>query len=148
MYAIYAFSKKVDAIKYILGRYGIYGAIEFLELNNIFISKEPMDREDYYNFKCRDKITYVCVPCALFDDDMVTQSLVYTLYKSIWKYQEWDDIFNPRFWNRLLGGEFMSPTLDKGIPVLDSLESIYDIRTRESIRLPEEDQQTVYYIIR
>lgn len=148
LYAIYAFSKKVDAIKYILGRYGIYGAIEFLELNNIFISKEPMDREDYYNFKCRDKITYVCVPCALFDADMVTQSLVYTLYKSIWKYQEWDDIFNPRFWNRLLGGEFMSPTLDKGIPVLDSLESIYDIRTRESIRLPEEDKQTVYYIIR
>lgn len=148
LYSIYAFSKKVDAIRYILGRFGIYGTIEFLEIAELYLSQTPMDSESYYNFKCRDKVSYICVPCMLFDNDLVTQSLVYTLYKGINKYDRWEDIFDPRFWNRALGGEFMSATLDKGIPVLDSLESVYDIRTKESIRLPDKDKKDVYYVVR
>lgn len=148
LYAIYAFSKKVDALKYVLGRYGFYGAMELMEIEHIHLGIEPMNPETHYNFRCRDKYTVISVPKHLFDNDQVTQSFVYTLHKSIFKYEKWDDIFNPRFWNKSLGGDFMSPTLDKGIPVLDSLESIYDIRTRESIRLPDEDKCDVYHIIR
>lgn len=148
LYATYIFSKKVDCMKYILGRYGFYGAMEMLELSNIHINTEPVDSDDYYNFKCRDKTSIVSVPKVVFDSDMVTQSLVFTLQKFIHKYEKWDDIFNPRFWNKSLGADFMSPSLDKGIPVLDSLESIYDIKTRESIRLPDGDKDDVYKIIR
>ena len=38
--------------------------------------------------------------------------------------------------------------LDKGIPVLDSLESIYDLKTKQSIRLPLEDKENTYCILR
>lgn len=148
-YTSYIFRKKVDAIKYILGRFGYYGAMELLELNDIIIGTEPMMMQDYWlNFLCPDKVTIVSVPKQVFDADPVTQSFVYTVQKAIHKYENWEDIFNPRFWNKSLGGDFMAASLDKGIPVLDSLESIYDINTRESIRLPDEEKCDVYHIIR
>lgn len=147
LYTTYIFSKKTDCCKYLLGRYGFYGTVELLELENIFIGNEIIDNDNYYNFRCKDKYTVVSVPKMLFEDQ-VTQSLVFTLCKAINKYENWTDIYDPRFWNKSLGGDFMSATLDKGIPVLDSLESIYDIRTRESIRLPDEDKCDVYHILR
>lgn len=57
-------------------------------------------------------------------------------------------MYDPRYWNRILGADFQSATLDKGIPVLDSLESIYDLRTKQSIRLPKEDKEDSYCILR
>ena len=48
----------------------------------------------------------------------------------------------------MLGADFQSATLDKGIPVLDSFESIYDLKTKQSIRLPAEDKQDSYCIMR
>lgn len=148
-YTSYIFRKKVDVIKYILGRFGYYGAMELLEIRDIIIGTEPMMINDMWlNFLCQDKLTIVSVPKHVFNSDPVTQSFVYTLQKAIHKYENWEDIFNPRFWNRSLGGDFMASTLDKGIPVLDSLESIYDINTRESIRLPDEEKCDVYHILR
>ena len=148
LYAAYIFAKKVDAVKYLLGRYGFYGAMELLEITDIHIGLSVMNPDYYYNFKCKDKVTIVSVNKILFDGDGMTQSFVFTLQKAIHKYKDWKDIFNPRFWNKSLGSDFMSPTLEKGIPVLDSLESIYDIKTRELIHLPEEDKCDVYHIIR
>lgn len=151
MYSAYIFSKKVDAIKYILGRYGLYGAIELLELCDIFVKtiNDPVfDSTLYYSFKCKDKFTVINVSKYMFDNDQMTQSFVYTLHKAISKYEYWEMIFDPRFWNRSLGADFLSATLDKGIPVLDSLESLYDIKTKNSIRLPDEDKSDVYRILR
>ena len=42
----------------------------------------------------------------------------------------------------------VTDTLEKGYSILDSFESIYDISTRESIKLPMEDKETTYHIIR
>ncbi|MBR1987975.1 MAG: hypothetical protein IKA36_02930, partial [Clostridia bacterium] len=109
---------------------------------------EPLSPDRYYNFRARDKKSIVSVPIFLFENDAMVQSFVFTLCKNIHKYDKWDDIFNPRFWNKSLGGDFMAATLDKGIPVLDSLESVYDITTKESIKLPEEDKANVYCILR
>lgn len=151
LYSSYMFSKKVDAMKYMLGRYGYYGALEFLELCDIYIrtiDDQMFDSTLYYNFKCRDKFTVISVSRFIFDNDQVTQSFVYTLQKAIFKYDQWDTIFDPRFWNRSLGGDFMSATIDKGIPVLDSFESIYDIKSRNAIRLPMEDKSDAYRITR
>lgn len=149
LYSSHIFTKKVDCMKYILGKYGLYGAMEMLQIHNMYISNNTtMDPNIYYNFKCKDKVTIISVPRILFDQDDMIQSFVATLCKNIHKYDhDWNFIFNPRFWNRSLGKDFSSNT-DKGISVLDSLESIYDLITRESIRLPMSEKVDVYHILR
>ena len=175
LFTSYVFTKKTDAIKFILGRFGLYGAIEFLEIGDIYIgpyqedeNKHPipiMDPEIYYNFasdpvqvKSDKKLQreigdhyvkiIVAVAKRVFDKDNITQSFVYTILKNVRKLENYMDIYDPRYWNRSLGGDFLSATLDKGIPVLDSFESIYDIKTRASIRLPIEDKADSYRILR
>ena len=151
LYTSYMFTKKADAMKFILGRYGFYGAQEFLELQDVYmydINEGPMNPEIYYNFTDRHQRVIVAVLKDVFDRDNMTQSFVYTIIKSLKKFESLNDIYDPRFWNRSLGGDFLSATLDKGIPVLDSFESIYDLKTKESIRLPEEDKMNSYTILR
>lgn len=151
LFTSYIFNKKTDSIKFILGRYGLYGAEEMLELNGIYTSKgdaSPMDPNVFYNFTDSHHKIIVSVVKRLFDKDNVTQSFVYTILKSVKKLENFDDIYDPRYWNRMLGADFQSATLDKGIPVLDSFESIYDIRTKQSIKLPPEDKEDSYCILR
>lgn len=151
LFTSYIFNKKTDSIKFILGRYGLYGAEEMLELNGIYTSKgdaSPMDPNVFYNFTDPHHKIIVSVIKRLFDRDNVTQSFVYTILKSVKKLENFDDIYDPRYWNRMLGADFQSATLDKGIPVLDSFESIYDIRTKQSIKLPPEDKENSYCILR
>jgi len=152
LFTSYVFSKKTDTIKFILGRYGLYGAMEMMELQGIYVQDAdigiPMDPNIFYNFTDKQEKIIVSVVKRLFDKDNVTQSFVYTILKSVRKLDSFDDIFDPRYWTKILGADFQSATLDKGIPVLDSLESIYDIKTRQSIRLPLEDKQDSYHILR
>ena len=152
LFTSYIFSKKTDAMKFILGRYGYYGTLEFLELEGIYIQNgnnaTPMDPNIFYNFYDSDHHVLLSVVKLLFDRDNVTQSFVSTILKSLHKLETFQDVFDPRYWTKSLGANFRSATLDKGIPVLDSFESIYDIRVRESIRLPIEDKKDSYCILR
>ena len=163
LYTSYVFTKKTDAMKFILGRYGLYGAAEMLELSEIYVTRDtechkldknkhhinpPMNPEYYYNLVSNDYKVVVSVPKLLFDTDRVTQSFCYTILKNVKKYENFEDIFDVRYWNRSLGSDFLSATLDKGIPVLDSFESIYDLKTKDTIRLPIEDKMDSYTIIR
>lgn len=151
LFTSYVFTKKTDAVKFLLGRYGYYGAQEFLELQDIYIyniEEGLMNPEIYYNFTDKHNRVIMAVLKEAFDRDNVTQSFVYTVLKNMRKFERLDDIFDPRYWNKSLGGDFMSATLDKGIPVLDSFESVYDLRTKESIKLPAEDKENSYTIIR
>ena len=151
LFTSYIFNKKTDSIKFIIGRYGLYGAEEMLELNGIYTSKgdaSPMDPNVFYNFTDPHHKIIVSVITRLSDKDNVTQSFVYTILKSVKKLENFDDIYDPRYWNRMLGADFQSATLDKGIPVLDSFESIYDIGTKQSIKLPPEDKEDSYCILR
>ena len=152
LFASYVFTKKTDAIKFILGRYGYYGALEFLELEGIYIQDcnigEPLDPNLFYNFSDDYNKVIVSVYKKLFDRDNITQSFCYTILRNVKRLENFADIFDPRYWNRMLGADFQSATLDKGIPVLDSFESIYDLETKELIRLPMEDKEDSYCIIR
>lgn len=152
LFTSYIFTKKTDTIKFILGRYGFYGALEMLELEGIYIQDSktgvPLDPSIFYNFTDEREKVIVSVIKKLFDKDNVTQSFVYTILKSVRRLDKFDEIFNPRYWTKILGADFQSATLDKGIPVLDSLESIYDLKTRQFIRLPKEDKQDSYHILR
>lgn len=145
IYTSIVFNKKLDAMKYILGRYGLYGSFEMLEIECIKVSKDIINPDIYYNFM-KDNII-ISVPKKIFDENAMVQSLVFTIYRGV-KAVDYELLFDPRYWNRSLGGEFKSFTLEKGIPVLDSLESIYDLETKESIKLPIEDKKSVYHILR
>lgn len=148
IYTSRIFTKKNDAMKYILGRYGLYGTIDRLELDYIYVGPNVIDDPLWYNFKCKDKVTTVSIPRDIFDNDTVSQSLVATLTRHIWKYDNINEIYDPRFWNRSLGGDFLHNTLDKGIPILDSFESIYDAGTKDNIKLPDEEKSNTYDILR
>ena len=151
LFASYVFTKKTDTIKFILGRYGFYGTLEMLGLEGIYIQSsdnEPLDPNIFYNFMDKQGKIILSVVKRLFDKDNVTQSFCYTILKSVKKLDKFNEIYNPRFWNKALGADFQSATLDKGIPVLDSLESIYDLKTKQSIRLPIEDKEDTYCILR
>lgn len=152
LFASYVFTKKTDTIKFILGRYGFYGTLEMLGLEGIYIQKaednKPLDPNIFYNFSDKQSKIILSVIKRLFDKDNVTQSFCYTILKSVKKLDKFNEIYNPRYWNRVLGADFQSATLDKGIPVLDSLESIYDLEIKQSIRLPMEDKEDTYCILR
>ena len=150
LFTSYIFSKKTDVIKFILGRYGFYGALEFLELKGIYIHDDDtvLDANVYYTFKDKNGKLMVSVVKSLFDKDLTTQSFVCTILRNSKRLESVDDIYDPRYWVKCLGADFQSATLEKGISVLDSLESIYDIKIKQTIRLPIEDKADSYRIIR
>lgn len=145
-YALLEFSKSFNVIKYFLARSGFYETCKFLGINCVFISDYDIDKEDYYTFKNAN--VYINVPKMIFDNDSVTQSFVYCLYISVLKKTTCNDMYTDKFWLESLGGEFSSFTEEKGYSVLCSIEGIYDIATKESIRLPEDYKKNIYCILR
>ena len=141
------FNKYLEAMKYLFARFGLYGVFQFLEIKNIHLSITPVyDTETYYNFQKHNLI--IIVPRLLFDNEPIIQAICTTIYNNITKDATIDSIFDPVYWLKSLGNEFKSPTVDKGISVLDSLESTYDITTKEALRLPDEFKKDIYYILR
>lgn len=151
LYSSYIFTKKTDTIKYILGRYGFYGTMEFLEIEGIYVQDanygSPINPNLFYNFMDKQEKVILSVYKKLYDDN-ITQSFCYTILTNLKRLTNFAEIFDTRYWNRVLGADFQSATLDKGIPVLDSFESIYDLGTKHLIRLPMEDKETSYHILR
>ena len=144
------FNKMVPAMKYILAKYGLYKAFDMLGINCIYLSKEkPEFDEEAQMISFVKNGIYINVPKMVFDSDHCVQSLVATIYNAIGKHTEFEQLFNSTFWIESLSGEFITfPTLEKGLSVLDSLEGIYDLSTKESIKLPEEEKHDVYHILR
>lgn len=160
------FNKGIPAAKYILAKLGFYNFIEFMGLSGcISITNYDICKNDYYTFKISDEI-YINSPKYLVDRNPVLQSVIVTLYNSIVPGIPYQVIFDNNFWIRSLGAEFTSgpkdkilsiidpnddtvpDTLEKGYSILDSFENIYDISTKNSIRLPEDDKATTYHILR
>lgn len=170
LYMSRIFNKSVSACKYILAKYGYYGALNFLGLYGINVttydpSVNNSDYNDHYVFQKSEDV-FISVPKVIYDNDYVTQSFIMTLCKSIIPTMPYEMIFSQDFWIRSLGADFnnynqekfldlitgadptISDTIDKGNSILDSFESIYDISTRDSIRLPMEDKYDMYCIVR
>lgn len=141
------FKKLVGGMKYILGKYGLYDTLKFLDIQCIYFTDEDIQDETMYSFLCKNNETYINVPRILFEDPMV-QSLVYTIYRSISKDTKLNDLFTDTFWLNSLGEDFSNGTIEKGLSILESLEGIYDISTKNSIALPPEQKETIYHILR
>ena len=160
------FSKGIAAAKYIFAKFGYYGGLNFLGIEGaIYLTKEDPNKDDLYTFKVNDE-AYISCPVYLLERNVLLQSVVITLYNSIAEGVPFEALFTDLYWVRSLGAEFgvdghkrlaeiyqeedptAVDTLEKGYSILDSFESIYDISTRESIKLPMEDKATTYHIVR
>ena len=160
------FNKGVAAAKYIFAKYGYYGAMEFLGLeNSIYITRVDPKNPDFYTFAISDNI-FISSPKFLLSRNVLLQSVLVTLYNNIVPGIDFEEIFNREYWVRSLGVEFAGggqdrllsiysgedesgdDVLDKGYSILDSFEYIYDIGTRESIKLPDSEKETTYHIVR
>ena len=147
LYGSNIFNNYIDCMYYILANYGLYGTFEFLDIHCIYINCEPIpDVDNYYNFNKHN--VYISVPKVCFQDNMV-QSLVATIYDAITKDATPNDLFNIRYWIRNLGTAYKGGnSLDKGLFVLDSIDGVYDIITREELHLPEDQKTDIYQILR
>lgn len=139
------FNITTNSMYYILAAYGLYGARMFLGINHVEISNEPCVYADYVCFEKNG--IYISCPKILFTDQMV-QSFVATLYNGIIKDATANDLFNQRYWLKVLGIAFKNSSVDKGLFVLDSVDGIYDMTTKEDLHLPDEDKETIYAAIR
>lgn len=188
LYTAKLFSKFNPVMEYIFARFGLRGALQFMGLENvIYVGTKNLDISDTYAFE-RFGI-FITVPKMIFDNDLTTQTVVFTIYQRIGtiidkerqpymacleidgrkkrkKEREGDDawaeleqglhapellrdIESDWYWLESLALRFGSrPTTDKGYSVLDSLESIYDIDSHDTLKLPEEYKKDIYYVLR
>lgn len=152
-YSSIIFSKKLSALKYILAKLGLRDGLMLMgysEVVSIIDSSTPRGDNDsdifyYFGTSCPNII--IKTPKVVFDGDYVLQSLIYTLVSSITSDTTPNDIFTNDFWLISLGGEYKNFSADKGMSVLDSLESLYDNVTYNDIKIPPEKKQSIYHII-
>lgn len=139
------FGKPVPIMKYLLAKYGFIDTLDRLKIKGIIVSDKDLKDENYYTIKKHG--VYVSAIRYLYDNDIPTQSMVYTIVHSIEKNTTANDIYNQNFWLASLGGHFGAPTSDKGFEILESLYCIYDLSTKDSMHLPIEDRQDVFHVI-
>lgn len=148
LYQTIIFKKRFPGILYILAKLGFLEGMQFLGVaDTISISDHSIKDENHYNFQ--ENGIYVNVPKMMFDSDPMIQSITASLLKYFPDAENYEQIFSHDFWIGRLGSEFTNKKcLEKGNSLLDSIESIYDIGTREGLRLPIEQKDTVYHILR
>lgn len=148
-YVATIFNKTIPVFKYILGSKGLAGTMKFFNITGIyFLDRVPSeyDTDKYYIFN--SKKLFIVVPKVLMENEVI-QSFVFTLYHAFSKGANITNIYTPNFWLESLSREFIQNAfVEKGISVLDSLEHVYDISTKESLHLPTEDKEDIYCVLR
>lgn len=165
-YTAYSFNKTVGALKYIMAKHGFYGAMDYLGIRDVMITNHPIENPEWYCFKKADDL-YVSVPKVLFDQDLITQSFVASVYNSIYPGIPIECFFADSYWIRSLGSDFnrlniekfveiftevdktmVNDTYEKGLSILDSFESIYDRCTATALKLSDYDKHDMYAVLR
>lgn len=148
-YTATIFSKTIPVFKYILGAKGLAETMAFFNISGIyFLDRVPTeyDNENYYIFNA--KKLFIVVPKVLMENDVI-QSFVFAVFHSIIKSPNLKTIFTQNFWYESLSREFIQNAfIEKAISVLDSLEHIYDISTKQDLHLPEKDKEDIYCILK
>ena len=146
MYVSRIFNKMFNVCKYIFGKYGFYGALKMMGVDQCISLSQSSKGEPFYSFEKYG--IYINVPQSIFDADASVQSMVLAIYQCIRKDTVFEEMFTNDYWLRMLGCEFNIDTAEKGESVLVSVESIYDIKTMEDIRLPWENKKDIYQILK
>lgn len=139
------FGKPVPIMKYILARFGLIEGMSKIGVSTVMIMDHDICDPKYYTFKKHN--IYVSVPKYIYKNDIPTQSMVYTILNAIEKNDTANDLYTADYWLTSLGGNFNSFTKEKGLEILESLQCIYDISTRESLHLPEEDKKDIFGVL-
>ena len=139
------FKKNCPLMRYLLARFGFYQTCQLLNVNDLYISDHDIEKADYYTVKKNNM--YISLPKYIYDNDPVAQSLMYTVYNSISRETSLNNVYTLEYWIAMLGDSYNNKTVEKGLNVLDSLESILDIPTQENLKLPEECKKNIYDII-
>lgn len=162
-YSVNLFQRKVPVMNYFLAKFGFYGTLDvfgftgMVSIEKIRTAKEYKERPDCYTFITKGhKGLYYVVYCNkyFFDNERVLQSLIYCLIESLKKmaYATYDDgMYSTDFWISALGLNFVNKPeqmYDMGNSILYSLKTMYDITTKENIRLPEKDKSDIYHILK
>lgn len=140
------FNNTVNAMFYLFAQYGMYGACQFLEIDCVAISNQPNPHTDEY-FCFEKNGIYVSCLKEFFKDAMV-QSLVASILDGIYKDTTLNDLFNQRYWLKVLGMAYKNADISKGLFVLDSIDGIYDNITRRDLHLKDEDKENIYTLFR
>lgn len=138
------FNNVCNAMYYLLAHFGLYGLSDFLGIDCVTVGNAPYLHDDYLNFEKHG--IYITCPKVCFEDPVV-QSLCATLYSGISKDATVNDLFNIRYWLKNLGQVFKNSTIDKGLFVLDSVDGIYDLITKNDLHLPDEIKDNIYNIL-
>lgn len=139
------FKKNCPLMRYLLARFGFYQTCQLLKVNDLYISDHDIEKDDYYTVKKNNM--YISLPKYIYDNDPVAQSLMYTVYNSVSRETSLNNVYKLEYWIAVLGDSYNNKTVEKGLNVLDSLESILDIPTQENLKLPEECKKNIYDII-
>ncbi len=146
------FKKSVPVSMYMFAKYGFYDAIKFLGLyGSVFISTEDPKSEFVYTFRAKKQSEiFVNCPKDLFDSIPLVQHVAYMILEVTKMDVPLETIFTNKFWVTVLGVTFNNQTdpETKGKNILNSLELIYDIETKQEIHLPEELKHDTYCILR
>ena len=146
------FKKSVEMSKYIFAKMGLIRGLQFLGLDGIIrITDQPERNENNYTFLPKKSSNiYITVPKFVLQNNLMVQHVVDTLCTEFTrKFAVLPFIFYREYWIDALGRHFnLATPQDKGNSVLSSLEFIYDINTREQLRLPECEKSNIYQIFR
>ena len=141
------FNKPVLIFNYLIAKYGIYKLTEAMKIIDFRISDKYNAELEKDRYVVKKHNLYISLPIYIYERDQVAQSLLYTVCLGITKEANLNNVFTKEYWVKVLGGSFGNRTEKKGYSILDSLESVYDLSTQSSIRLPYEDKKDIYSIL-
>ena len=145
LYTSIIFKNHVNVMYYHLAKFGLYATFKLFHIYGIRFSNQPVNDPNCYCFKKHN--IYVVVDKVAFQEPVI-QSMVVTLLDGIFKDATIASLCSWEYWLVVLGIAYKHPTVDKGLFVLDSLESIYDINTKEKLHLPEEAKKDIYMVLK
>lgn len=158
------FNKTVCVCQYFLAKFGFNGAMEFLGISGVYVTNKPENRKNYYCFQKTNDL-YIMADKYLTSNDYVTQAFVTCIFTNLIPGVDYSYVYTIEYWVRILGGSFnrtgvdkylamfagdptVTDTYNKGLSILDSFENIYDISTKEDLRLKEESKADMYCVLR
>lgn len=139
------FNTSANIMFYLLANFGFYGCCEYLDIPCVAVSSEPVTKDDFVCFEKNG--VYISCPKFCLQDPMV-QSFCATIYAGLGKDGTLQDVFDTRYWLKVLGMAFKNASIDKGLFILDSIDGTYDLITHDDLHLPEEDKKDIYAIMR
>lgn len=153
IYSVSIYNRIIQSCIYILAKYGLYGAMDFLELKHIHFSSDVLelpDKEEYYIFST-DSGIFISVPKLLYNEDKITQSYIGTIITTLNKFDKkakLHEILSKEYWTFKISETYKFNNISKGFAALQQIEMLYDESSKAYVHLPEIDKQDVYHFLR